>query len=457
MKFFKNKKIIFFSILGLTIILIAVFFCINIKSKQKVLSHSQQEIGTTNLLKGEEENVKYDLKYPVFENKVIDAAVKCEIDKELKSFINSSKDCLKAKICSDYNSYCYNKNKGVAIELIYVKKTDKEEKKQVKTLNFCYDVKLELNHIFLKDKLKQVTYLMKNEFRNNPYFARKLKRESINIDEKISDDESFLKNFIVKENSIMFSFDSNTILPEKYGILSVEVSNDNLKDCFSKTYFKINPKEDILKGENLQKSKKPLVALTFDDGPKEETTEKILNELEKYNAHATFFVVGKNAKKNPDILKREFVSGHEIANHTLSHKTLTKINTKEIKNQIETTDKIIKSVTGFCPKLLRAPGGSTNQKVKETVDKPLIYWTIDTKDWQSKNEEKTIKEVLKNVSDGDIILMHDTEPSTANAVKKIIPELINRGFLLVTVSEMFKLKNIPLEKGVSHTKAEVLT
>ena len=246
-------------------------------------------------------------------------------------------------------------------------------------------------------------------------------------------------------------------MPEKYGILSVEVSNDNLKDCFSKTYFKINPKEDILKGENLQKSKKPLVALTFDDGPKEETTETILNELEKYNAHATFFVVGKNAKKNPDILKREFVSGHEIANHTLSHKTLTKINTKEIKNQIETTDKIIKSVTGFCPKLLRAPGGSTNQKVKETVDKPLIYWTIDTKDWQSKNEEKTIKEALKNVSDGDIILMHDTEPSTANAVKKIIPELINRGFLLVTVSEMFKLKNIPLEKGVSHTKAEVLT
>ena len=262
-----------------------------------------------------------------------------------------------------------------------------------------------------------------------------------------------LKNVVVKEDSVEFLYNEGEILPEKFGVISAEIDNSALKEAFSNTYFKINPKEGKIKGEDLEKSKKPLIALTFDDGPLDETTNDILDTLEKYDVKSTFFVIGQNAEKHPEIVKREFSSGHEIANHTYSHPVLTHLGEKKIRSQIEKTNDIVKEITGVSPKLVRAPTGSVNKLVKKTVNSPLIYWTVDTRDWQTKSAKKTIKNVLDQARDGAIILMHDVQPSTVEAIKTIIPELQERGFSMVTVSEMFRLKNISLEKGVQYVSA----
>ena len=261
-----------------------------------------------------------------------------------------------------------------------------------------------------------------------------------------------MENFIIKKDSIVFLFNSGAVLPEQFGVISIELPNSSLKDSLSKTYFKVNPKED--KSKNAKPANaNSLIALTFDDGPNKETTSEILDELEKNDAHATFFVVGKQAKQCPDILKRQIANGHEIGNHTFSHSTLTKLNVKNIKSEIEKTEKIVEKATDQLPKLVRAPGGSTNEQVKNIVNKPFIHWSVDPKDWKTRDTQQTIELVLKNAADGDIVLMHDIYPATVQAVKKIVPELINRGFSLVTVSEMFNIKDIPLEAKQQYTKA----
>ncbi len=202
---------------------------------------------------------------------------------------------------------------------------------------------------------------------------------------------------------------------------------------------------------------RPVVALTFDDGPSlNNASESILNTLEKYGVRATFFVVGENAEKNAQNIKRKAELGFEIGNHTYSHKHYGKDVTKQ---EIVKCSNIIEKITGSRPTVFRATGGITNANIKKICKKQgmsLYYWTIDTEDWKSKNAKKVLKEALK-AQDGDIILMHDIYPSTAKAVKKLIPKLINRGYQFVTVSELVKYKSESAPKpGVQYLDGDTI-
>lgn len=187
-----------------------------------------------------------------------------------------------------------------------------------------------------------------------------------------------------------------------------------------------------------------MVALTFDDGPRPQSTGRILNTLEAYNSCATFFVVGYLAASYPDILRRMDSMGCQIGNHTYNHPDLSKLSAYGITSQISRTDAIVESAVGSVPTAIRPPYGSRNSIVINTCDKPLILWSIDTLDWKSRNAASVINKALASVSDGDIILMHDLYDSTAAAVETIVPELISRGFQLVTVDEMSYYKNRPM-------------
>lgn len=414
-----------------------------------------KEIGVNRILKGEKEGIDYNLNIPYFQFQELDRVVFEEVQKELFLYISRKKEAgvKSAFIKSDYNSYGFNNNYGVSVDLRFLQK-DKEEKKQlVKTFVFCYGKLLIAKNIFQENKIKNVVSAIKNELRSNKKYSKIIKQYNIDLDEKLPNNIKTIENFIVKEDSVEFCYNAGDVLPEKFGVITVSIDNSALKETFSNLYYKINPKEGKIKGEDLQKSKKPLIALTFDDGPSDETTNDVLDTLEKYDAKATFFVIGKNAEQHPDIIKREFSNGHEIANHTYSHTTLTHLGEKGIRSQIEKTNEIVKGIIGTVPKNVRAPGGSVNKLVKKTVNSPLMYWSVDTRDWSTKNAKQTIKAVLDNATDGDIILMHDIQPSTVEAIKTIIPELQERGFSLVTVSDMFRLKNISLEKGVQYIKA----
>ena len=191
---------------------------------------------------------------------------------------------------------------------------------------------------------------------------------------------------------------------------------------------------------------KKMVALTFDDGPSKHT-RKIVDCLFEYDSAATFFVVGNRIDSYKDTVKHTYDMGCELANHSYSHPILTGLTAKEIKSQIRKTDNKIKSLTGQKTVLLRAPGGGYNSTVKKSAGKPLIQWSDDTLDWKTRSKSATVNYVMKNVQDGDIILMHDLHEPTMKAALELIPKLKKKGYQIVTVSELAKYKGYKLKNG----------
>ena len=204
-------------------------------------------------------------------------------------------------------------------------------------------------------------------------------------------------------------------------------------------------------GELLSKEKteidpgKPMVALTFDDGPGPRTSE-ILDQLKKYNAHATFFMLGKNVKSYPDAVKQMLKDGNELGNHSYDHQQLTKIDAEAIAKEVNDTNENIKNICGSPATVLRPPYGAINDTVKSSVGMPMILWNVDTLDWKTRNTQSTIDEVMRNLKDGDIILMHDIHEPSVQAALKLIPDLVSQGYKLMTVSELAAAKNVTLTK-----------
>lgn len=191
---------------------------------------------------------------------------------------------------------------------------------------------------------------------------------------------------------------------------------------------------------------KPMVALTFDDGPSI-YTPKILDVLEKYDSRATFFEVGNRVNQYSNTVLRIDRLGCEIGNHSYDHPVLGNASASKINSQIGTTDTRLKAITGKKPTLFRPPYGSVGANLKKYAGKPLILWSIDTLDWKSRNADTVYRTVMNRVKDGDIILMHDIYSSTRAAVARIVPELRKRGYQLVTVSELAQYRNVKLAAG----------
>ena len=184
---------------------------------------------------------------------------------------------------------------------------------------------------------------------------------------------------------------------------------------------------------------RPMIALTFDDGPKTSVTSRILDSLQANGGRATFFMLGSNVNANAGVIRRMVDQGCEVANHTHDHKYLTKIGADGIVSQVGSTNQKIQAVCGVSPVLMRPPGGyidAASLNVLGSMGMPAIMWSIDTRDWQHRNAQRTIDTVLSQVKDGDVILMHDIYSTTADAAVVLIPELTARGYQLVTVSEL---------------------
>lgn len=184
----------------------------------------------------------------------------------------------------------------------------------------------------------------------------------------------------------------------------------------------------------IDKNKK-MVALTYDDGPSI-YTPRILKTLKENNSVATFFVVGNRVPMYSDTVKKAYGMGCEIGNHTYEHKILTRADAAGIREQVSKTNAAVKNITGTDPIVMRPPGGCVNDTVKSQTGMPMILWSIDTLDWRTRNAASTKTAVLDHVKDGDIVLMHDLYEATANASTTIIPTLVERGYQLVTVSEL---------------------
>ena len=214
----------------------------------------------------------------------------------------------------------------------------------------------------------------------------------------------------------------------------------------SKTLVKKKRVKDVAPQGEIDPSK-PMVALTFDDGPSPGPTTRILDTMEKYNVRATFFDLGNAMVRYPDIVKREEKLG-EVGTHTYSHKNLNTLSKAKIQNELDLSKKAFNEVLGHDPGLLRPPYGNANNTVKGLVDVPLINWNVDSLDWKYRNKDLILNEIDKFGNlDGKIILMHSIHSTTADTVEVLIPDLIYKGYQIVTVSELARYKGVELEAG----------
>ncbi len=232
------------------------------------------------------------------------------------------------------------------------------------------------------------------------------------------------------------------------------------KAYYHKTYYyKVKAIDTELKAAASVKSKacsvytidlrKKLVALTFDDGPGP-YTKKIVNCLKKHNGRATFYVLGQRVKSYSSTLRAIDAGGNEIGNHSYSHPLLSSMNGKQIRSQVKRTDNAVKKITGQVPATIRPPYGGIDSLVSKNVGKPMILWSIDTLDWEHRNAKTTVNHVMRNVSDGDIVLMHDIHEPTMRAALELIPKLRKKGYELVTVSELAKYRGVKMKNGTRY-------
>lgn len=204
-------------------------------------------------------------------------------------------------------------------------------------------------------------------------------------------------------------------------------------------------------------SSKKIVAFAFDDGPvatSKTSASRILNTLEKYKMHATFFYVGSwiNSSNEAEI-QRSFRLGNEIANHTWTHPYLTNMSTYQVQQEVNKTTDYLRRITGQsnAKYLVRPPYLATNQTVFNAIDTPLITCSLDSQDWNGASKDAIISRILNNVQDGSILLMHETYDTTAAAVEYLVPELIKRGYVITSVSELFKMKGKSISSGQVYT------
>ncbi len=194
---------------------------------------------------------------------------------------------------------------------------------------------------------------------------------------------------------------------------------------------------------------KPMVALTFDDGPAP-NSEAVLDALKANGARATFFILGKNIGLNQNTLKRMAEEGHQLASHSWSHPRLDDLSSSAVRSQMTRTMDKVEELTGQKVTMMRPPFGATNRLTRRVLAElglPVILWGIDTLDWKTKSASKTAQAILKGADNGVIILCHDTVESTARALETALPELVQKGFQLVTVAEMMSFREEPLKPG----------
>ncbi|MBQ8310051.1 MAG: polysaccharide deacetylase family protein [Clostridia bacterium] len=184
------------------------------------------------------------------------------------------------------------------------------------------------------------------------------------------------------------------------------------------------------------------IALTFDDGPHPRLTPQILEILERYHVPATFFMVGKNVINYPDAARAVLRAGHEIGNHTFSHYHMNILNEEGLSDELGRCEDALEELCEYRPHLFRPPEGAVTQYVRhcsDAGDYELILWSLDTRDWESKNTDSIVRTVLSQIQPGDIVLMHDyigVKSKTPEALEILLPELLRRGYEFVTVSQL---------------------
>ena len=196
----------------------------------------------------------------------------------------------------------------------------------------------------------------------------------------------------------------------------------------------------------------PLVALTFDDGPRSSTTGPLLDGLALREVPATFFLVGNRIPGNEDLVRRMAAEGHQIGIHTYDHVELKGLSRRDFDLQVGKTRALITGLVGEGNYWLRPPYGLLDKTAAGWCGGPVILWSVDPEDWKDSDVDRVVAAVVEHASDGDIILLHDLFPSSAQAALRIVDTLLDRGYCFVTVEQLMAERGVTPEAGVRYRK-----
>ena len=196
------------------------------------------------------------------------------------------------------------------------------------------------------------------------------------------------------------------------------------------------------------------VALTFDDGPSPRCTPQLLDGLKERGVRATFFVVGCQVVKDPDIVERMAAEGHQVGNHSYDHKELDKLSAWEAAEDMRKNEALLRELLGEGEYWVRPPYGLMTEAEAAALSVPLVNWSVDTEDWRTKDSGKILDVIYRCTGDGDIVLLHDRYQNTVDAVLMAIEHLQQQGYVFVTVAELLEIKGIAPQAGETYRRAE---
>ncbi|MDW0110393.1 polysaccharide deacetylase family protein [Sporosarcina aquimarina] len=435
---------------------------------------------------------KYAIQYPQSNNEAFNDRVSSYINKAKKNYLTAIRKLKvednkkKSELNISFETYVDKKGNYSFVLLNNERMQEKKRLSEIESfhLNSTNGEQLSIQTVFKSDEgiLEKVT----ERVRNKIHRTEKLRNGIVTHNMQIRTEPKWenFENFAITKDSMYFYFESGSLKEEEAGPQIVKISigkmNDLLKPEFQVTINSSDSNEKIGKpdgseadennsekgkvedskddssnedssqkkeenkgtaaeSENSQKEEQPgekLVALTFDDGPDPKSTIQILEILKKYDAKATFFMLGSRVEYYPDAAKAVKSEGHEIGNHSWNHPDLSKMPLANALEEINRTRDIIQKVTGEKPTVFRPPYGAfTNQLSKQTIP-PIVLWNVDTLDWKYRSAPKLLEEVKKSTHDGSTVLMHDIHQSTADGLEDVMAYLQSQGYKFVTVSEL---------------------
>ena len=200
---------------------------------------------------------------------------------------------------------------------------------------------------------------------------------------------------------------------------------------------------------------KPMIALTFDDGPKAGVTDWLLDELEKRNVKVTFFLIGSQADlpENREIIRRMAEDGHQIGCHTYHHVQMTTLSENQQKQEILQWYQVVSGIIGDFSYAVRPPYGCVNNAVCRSLNVPVILWSVDTEDWTGKSADEIADYVISEAKDGDIILLHDIFEESVQGAVMALDDLMRRGYTFVTVNDLLADRGIAIQSGKVYRQA----
>lgn len=384
---------------------------------------TEKEIKTTI----ENDDNLVSINYPVTNISALDDTVSAYVNKTYNNFKNSYQDIKKPELNI---SYTYKELNDSVIN-ISLNTEINAGKKINKIKTFTYDKNTEkfLTMEDLVQDLDVLDYDIKKELLEKYQEADMDFLTNVSYDYFTIDDE----NLTIYFNPTELKSNNKEMIYLDIPLNSLKLLIDIDKSKGSDTYFN-------LKKRNISDEDK-IVALTFDHGPSK-YTDSILDTLKKYDACATFFVIGNKVDFYDETLNKMLKNGNEIGNHSYSHKWLNRLSEQEFKNELNKTQEEVKKATGYTPKLFRPTYGGYSDRLKKYTDLTFVLWDVDSSDWKVKNTDKIIKNVIPNVKDGSIVLMHDNHKYAADAIEAVVKKLKEEGYEFVTVSELLELKEL---------------